>query len=68
MHLCACVSEERGDAGGAGSQVLSDTLTCGPWSTRSVRDNRYYHAFVIIPYTRDGPGNFGRPADGKMTR
>ena len=26
MHLCACVSEERGDGEGAGSQALSDTL------------------------------------------
>ena len=26
MHLCACVSEERGDGEGAGAQALSDTL------------------------------------------
>ena len=26
MHLCACVSEERGDGEGEDSQVLSDTL------------------------------------------
>jgi hypothetical protein len=26
MHLCACVSEERGNGEGAGSQALSDTL------------------------------------------
>ena len=26
MHRCACVSEERGDGEGAGSQALSDTL------------------------------------------
>ena len=26
MHLCACVSEERGDGEGAGAQALSETL------------------------------------------
>ena len=26
MHLCACMSEERGDGEDAGSQALSDTL------------------------------------------
>ncbi len=26
MHQCACVSKERGDGEGAGSQALSDTL------------------------------------------
>jgi hypothetical protein len=26
MHLCACMSEERGDGEGAGAQALSDTL------------------------------------------